>query len=207
MKFSFRNDLTNSLLASFNTAAFSIERMDGFSVSSKWAEAATGQTFAAAAVSVANNTATVASHGLQTGVKVQLTTSNTLPGGLSLLTDYWIIVVDANTIKFATTLNNANSGTAVDITNQGIGTTTVTTTAGLVGAMAIEVSNDAFLDNGTENTSAQWDEISGSSTAVGSSGQQTWNISSAYYTSMRVKYTATSGYGHADIKIRAKGII
>lgn len=80
------------------------------------------------------NTITIPSHGLGTALKGQLTTTGTLPTGLSLATDYFVIVVDANTIKLATTAVLAVAGTAVDITSQGssaaVNTFTPTAVAG-----------------------------------------------------------------------------
>lgn len=74
-------------------------------------------TFADAAVSVANDTITLPGHGLTTGAgPIPLTnTGGALPAGLAAQS-YFAIVVDANTIKLATTLANALGGTAVDIT-------------------------------------------------------------------------------------------
>jgi microcystin-dependent protein len=60
------------------------------------------------------NTATFTNHGLnRTGFKVRLS-SGTL-SGLAASTDYYAIVVDSNTIAFATTLSNAIAGTRVAI--------------------------------------------------------------------------------------------
>lgn len=100
------------------------------------------ETFAAADVDVTENTATITAHGLLTGLKGQLTTDDTLPDGLSLLTDYFIIVVDADTVKFATSLANALAGTPVDILDQGVGTHTFTPTALAGGAAKLQKSND-----------------------------------------------------------------
>lgn len=72
--------------------------------------------FSDAAVSVANNTITYTSHGLSTGEIIQLSTTGTLPEGLSVDTDYYVIRSDADTIKLATSSANATAGTAVDIT-------------------------------------------------------------------------------------------
>lgn len=62
---------------------------------------------------------------IPTGTRVQLTTTTTLPAGLSLATDYYVIRVSATTIKLATSLANAQAGTQVDITDQGTGTHTL----------------------------------------------------------------------------------
>lgn len=59
--------------------------------------------------------------------RVQLTTTTTLPGGLSLATDYYVIKVTDLTCKFATSYANAVAGTAVNITDAGTGTHTINT--------------------------------------------------------------------------------
>ena len=59
--------------------------------------------------------------------RVQLTTTTTLPGGLSLATDYYVIKVTDTTCKFATSYANAVAGTAVNITDAGTGTHTINT--------------------------------------------------------------------------------
>ena len=80
------------------------------------------QTFTAATTDIC----TAAAHGLRTGDKVRLTTSNTLPAGLSLATTYFVIRLDADTFKLASTDANAVAGTAVDVTGTGTGTHTIT---------------------------------------------------------------------------------
>lgn len=98
----------------------------------------------ASEVDVADNEITIPSHGLTEGLKGQLTTTGTLPAGLSLATDYFVIVVDANTIQLATSLALAQAGTAVDITNQGasasVNTFTATALAG--GTIKLQQAND-----------------------------------------------------------------
>jgi len=86
-------------------------------------------TFASTDVNTGTDVITVPSNtALQTGVKLQLTTSGTLPTGLSLATDYFVIRVSATTIKLASSLTNALKGTAIDITGAGSGTNTITVT-------------------------------------------------------------------------------
>lgn len=71
-------------------------------------------------------------HGWNTGDgPIQFTNSGgALPAGISALTDYFVIKVDADHFKIATTLTNALAGTNVDITGNGTGTNTATPTAG-----------------------------------------------------------------------------
>ncbi len=96
-----------------------------------------GQTAAAhlsGAINDAANTLTSTAHLLTTGMPVQLTTSSSLPTPLALATDYWLIASDADTLKIASSLTNANAGTAIDITYNGVGNQTVTPNA--AGAVA-----------------------------------------------------------------------
>jgi hypothetical protein len=57
--------------------------------------------------------ATAVAHGYQTGTPLNLTTNGALPTGLSTATNYYAIVVDANTFKLATTVANAIAGTGI----------------------------------------------------------------------------------------------
>lgn len=66
-------------------------------------------------------------YALKEYTRVQLTSSGTLPAGLSLATDYYIIKVNDTRCKFATSYANAVAGTAVDITDAGSGTHTINT--------------------------------------------------------------------------------
>ena len=74
-------------------------------------------TFVDGDVSVADDEITETAHGFVTGEgPVRLTSGGTLPAGLALATDYWIIRVDDDTLKFALSRGNAIAGTDVDIT-------------------------------------------------------------------------------------------
>jgi hypothetical protein len=83
-------------------------------------------------VTVAADTIDEVAHGIDTGTPVRLTTTGTLPAGLSLLTNYYVISASADTIQLATTKANAHIGTNIDITAAaGGGTHTLTSIAGL----------------------------------------------------------------------------
>jgi hypothetical protein len=62
-----------------------------------------------------------------TYTKVRFTTTGALPVGLSLLTDYWTVRVDATHAKFATSLANAMAGSVIAYTDSGSGTHTMMT--------------------------------------------------------------------------------
>ncbi len=77
-------------------------------------------TFTAAA-----NVVTAAAHGRFTGDgPFYVSSTITLPTGLSGLTPYWIIRLSANTFSFASSLANALAGTVVVISAAGSGTHT-----------------------------------------------------------------------------------
>ena len=81
-------------------------------------------------------------HGLIDGLKVQVSTSTTLPTGITAVTDYFVIKTDADYFKLATSLVNALAGTAQSITNVGVGNQTVTPTAIAGGTWTLQQSND-----------------------------------------------------------------
>ena len=77
----------------------------------------------ASVVSVANDTLTFANHRFVTGQRVTYTDGGgTVITGLTDGTAYFIIKVDQNTIKLATSASNATSSTAIDLTGVGAGT-------------------------------------------------------------------------------------
>lgn len=89
-------------------------------------------------------TFTKAAHGFQTGDgPYQLTTTTTLPAGLALATDYWIIRVDANDFQLATSLANALAGTAQPISDDGTGVHTITPNTALSPTLPFTVTADA----------------------------------------------------------------
>lgn len=60
-----------------------------------------------------------------TGTRVRLTTTVTLPAGLSLATDYYVIRMSDTTFELASSYANALAGTQINITDAGTGTHTV----------------------------------------------------------------------------------
>jgi hypothetical protein len=68
---------------------------------------------------------TASGHGYVTGDSVMLTTTTTLPGGLAVSTEYYIIYINANTFYLASTYDNAKAGTKIDLLSNGTGTHSV----------------------------------------------------------------------------------
>lgn len=79
-------------------------------------------TVAYTAVSIANDTFTSVGHTFVDGQPVQLKTTGTAPGGLAVLTQYYVVSVSGDTFKLSATYN----GAAINITSQGTGNHTIT---------------------------------------------------------------------------------
>ena len=80
-------------------------------------------TFVDGGVDTTQNEITSTAHGLVDGTLIQLTSSGTLPGGLALATDYYVMRLDADTYRLSTTKYNAISGARISITSAGGGGT------------------------------------------------------------------------------------
>jgi hypothetical protein len=75
-------------------------------------------------ISQANDTIAITSHGFVNGQRVYCSAATTMPGGTSAGI-YYVIWVDANTIKLAASHADAVAGTAIDLTDAGSGTLSV----------------------------------------------------------------------------------
>lgn len=74
----------------------------------------------------------------RTLTKVRFTTTTTLPTGLALATDYWLVRQSATTAKVATSFANAIAGTFIAFTDAGTGTHTLTTRVARYGGAGVE---------------------------------------------------------------------
>lgn len=164
--------------------------------------AASAKTFIDGDVTVGSDSVAETAHGYMTGLEGQLTTSGTLPGGLSTATNYYIIRVDADSFKFATSRANAEAGTAVDITSAaGGGAHTFTPTAGgAVGEFYVQATN-------YDPDDARWETITTSTTYPVSNADNSAiiRLTSLPGEYVRIYYAPTSGQGTYDIKIVGRG--
>lgn len=83
-------------------------------------------TFATTDVNTSTEVITVG-RNIPTGTPIKFSSTTSVPAGLVAGTKYYAINVSATTIKVASTLANAQAGTAIDLTSQGTGTHTITT--------------------------------------------------------------------------------
>lgn len=79
------------------------------------------KTFLPTNVDIVTDIIIINSHMYYTGMRLTLTSTGTLPAGLALATKYYVIKIDNNSFKLASTLNNANVPTPIDITDTGSG--------------------------------------------------------------------------------------
>lgn len=180
-----------------NSAGFKIEFMEHWALVAKWVDnTPAAKTFTANA---GTDQLTVTAHGLVDEQIVRLSTTDTLPAGLSTGTDYYVIYVDANTIKLATTRANAIAGTPIDITDAGTGTHTETPSALSVSmkaqyAVTEEPEEDDWVDSGL-SIAIDPDPLIGTLAA-----------SNAGYRHVRLTLVTAGGSGPLTVDFNAKGV-
>tara|TARA_A200000113_G_scaffold212429_1_gene213913 strand:- start:1597 stop:2415 length:819 start_codon:yes stop_codon:yes gene_type:complete len=86
-----------------------------------------GRSSNATSVSISTDTFTIPNHPFATGDRVKITSTGSIPGGLSTSLSYFIINATDDTIRLALTASNAAAGTSVDLQTTGSGTITVAT--------------------------------------------------------------------------------
>lgn len=150
--------------------------------------------FATTDVSVLNNAIVLNNHGMETGLKVRFTTTGTLPAGLSLATDYYVISTTLSTIRVATTLINSLAAVEIDITDIGVGTHTITPTASISPIQSLEATIDGDI----------YAPISNSSQTLSSVANLT-EYQEPYYYKVRAVYNITSGQWVVNSKIMIRG--
>lgn len=179
---------SSTVTASATSAAFDLGQNKALSVQATWdVTTPAGQTFTT--LVLASDTLSATAHGMQTGLKVRLTTTTTLPAGLALATDYYVINVSANVFKLASSLVDALAGTAVDVTDAGTGTHTVTAEA-LSATTKLQKSND-----GTNWVDVHDDEVLGgnNSQTISADGGVVWVVPDAPWRFVRQSITLAGG--------------
>lgn len=118
------------------------------------------------------------------GLKVQFTTSTTLPTGISALTDYYVVPVTATTYKVATSLANALAGTVVAYTNTGTGNQTATPVA---------IAGASIVLQGSSDNEGTWATVPNSTQAITADGSWTFELDYIRYAAFRTYVTMTAG--------------
>jgi hypothetical protein len=136
---------------------------------------------------------TKTAHGLLTGVVGQMTTSNTLPSGLSTSTNYYVIRKSSSTFALASTLAKALAGTIdEEFTTTGTGNQTFTPTTG---SSTIALYESV---NGTNFVAISGD------TVTDGAGTTIWHLSPVYSRYLKVLFTPVAGAANFTITINAR---
>lgn len=189
-------------IADIESAALDITHLKGFCIQAQFTNnTPAAKAFVDGDVSVANDTITESAHGYNTGVKGQLTTDGVLPTGLAAATDYFVIRVDANTYKLATSLVLAQAGTAVNITAAAGGGTHTFTPVALSAIAKIQVSTADPNDN---QQTAVWETLTSLNTNITATGTYIQNVADAYYSQVRLQIDMSAGELAVSAVINAK---
>lgn len=179
-------------LASTTSQIVSLLAYDTVGFQVNYANATTaGKTFTV--LSQVDNTLTMTAHGQATGSLGQASNAGgALPTGISAVTNYYIIVVDANTVKIATSLANAVAGTAVDITGNGTGTQTFTPTASAGNILKAQASIDGV--NFTDITTTNFPGLPIATVTIATSTSSvTWDFQRPSFEYVNFLYTPSAG--------------
>lgn len=134
----------------------------------------------------------------KTFTKVRFTTSGTLPAGLSLATDYWLVRQSATTALVASSYANAVAGTTIDITDAGSGTHTLTIQMrcpGGVGCQAFFVVQTAPTLGGPNLTASDYTNAAGTSSRAFQGTPSMGAAADAYAARVLHSGNATGRYG------------
>lgn len=130
-------------------------------------------TFATTDVDTTDDEITFTGHPFVSGMEATFTTTGTLPGGLSTSTPYWIIVVDANTIKVTATsrVNAIKEIGGVNLTSVGSGTHTIVPKDNIEGLLV----NNKGVSSGVFEYLVQRVTTGGGATELIENGAYTFN--------------------------------
>jgi hypothetical protein len=141
---------------------------------------------ATTAVDPSTDAITIPAHGMAAGLVVRVAADGggTLPTGLAAATDYFVIVVDATTIKLAASYANAVATVPVpvNITADGSGAFTLTPTA-ISGSLVLQASNDA----------SNWAAVTDGSLTIDGDEAFFFEKASAQYAHIRAVLTLSAG--------------
>lgn len=193
--------VTPAMTTTYHLTPVSVKRAKTYSAQCIIADATPGvKTFVDANVNVSTDVITITAHGFATGLKVAASNAGgTLPTGLTA-TNYFVIALTANTIQLASSLANAQAGTAVNITAAAGGGTNSLTPASLTAAtVVIEKSNDYDKVTGV----GTFDAI-GTPTAISGTSDVWLSAIDPEYDYVRVTFTLTAGALTATVNENTK---
>lgn len=160
-------------------------------------ETATQKTFSGtvSAVDVTANTITITAHGFETGDKVTYSNGGgTSITGLTTATDYFVISIDDDTIKLATTYALAIAGTPIDLTVVGVGASHSVTPV-ITAAFMAQANGNAIIELTTPGGVELTALLSDSATLTEEVGTTCTPAAAT-----PIAWTATNGVGYRETR-------
>ncbi len=159
------------------------------------------------AVDATSNEISLTAHGYATGQLAEFTTTGTLPAPLLVSTDYYLIVVDANTFMVAASLEDAEAGDEINLSDQGSsGATNTVDIEDLTGASV--VLQKSLGDYNIPFADWAWEDVGNAQVVTPLDAPTAWfeevNPTGNYY---RLYFTVDTGVMTASTKVLAKGIV
>ena len=188
--------ISSSTAVDVNTDTFILHSFNGYALDLVWSDdTPAAKNFVDGDVTVGTDNIAETAHTFLTGLKGQLTTTGTLPTGLATGTDYWVIKVDDDNFKLASSLANAQAGTAVDITAAAGGGTHTFTATSLSGTIKLQASN----------TDSTFRDVAGSTIQLTSDTSHLYNVFDIQYRFGRAAVTISSGQITINADINKRG--
>lgn len=170
--------LANNIVDPYSQWPLSNEDLEN-SVQKKYAK--DPSVFANTAINVATNAITVNSHGYFTTDPVIFSAGPLTASPLVNLTTYYVIRVDQNTIKLATTAANALSGTAINLTTTGAGSHSIQRNLTVFLNSTQITTNVAYVENAEDpNVTVTYDTY-----VYGGLTPAEWNVIRVYESELR----------------------
>lgn len=154
-------------------------------------------------VNVTSNVISISAHGYLTGQEITVTSTGTLPAPLVVATPYYVILVTSGSLKLATTLENAEAGTPIDLTTQGSDGAVVTVDVDQIADGSVKLQKSLGAD--LEDDYVWFDE--GSPVVISADGSiyiEKVDPTGAYY---RLYYGLSSGQMTVTGRVLGKGMV
>lgn len=180
-----------------SSLAFGLLLMEHWGLIAKWTDTTPGALPFTA--NPATDELTVTAHGLVAEQIVRVSSTGTLPAGLVAATDYFVIIVDANTIQLALSRADAIAGTQIDITDAGTGTHTETPNV-----LAVTLTVQYAVKETPEET--DWIDSTLNIAIDPAPLIGALSDSNVGYRHMRLNFVTTGGSGLLTADLNAKGI-
>lgn len=144
---------------------------------------ATPATIVIPSASISGNIFTHTNHGFSTGTVGQFTTDGALPTPLMTSADYYIIFRTVNTFSVAASLEDAQAGTAITLSDSGTGNQT----------FIPNVLNGVVVKLQASNDGENYADITDKNVTISADGNILWDLGNVNFRFLRVSETPSVG--------------